>query len=283
VFSPRSRTRCVVAIAALLPLTLLSAGCGDSDASTAASTSPTTAPGPTTTSAGPTTTTTVPDPAYRSWIANVRSDVHSVVVHDSPGGAELQLDTSGRGPLKTVAIGNPLPSGAPTTFRVKQRNVVAAGATWHEVYLPVRPNGSTGWIAADDVTLTTTDMSAVINLTTHQLQLSNAGAVIATYPVASGHAPDTPTPTGDFYIKELVQPSSPTGAYGPLAYGLSAFSPTLVDTDAFADGVIGIHGTNEPKLIGQSVSHGCLRVNNNDVLDLQKRQVPLGMPVTITA
>jgi len=64
---------------------------------------------------------------------------------------------------------------------------------------------------------------------------------------------------------------------------LSAFSPTLVDTEAFADGVIGIHGTNRPELIGSDVSHGCVRLRNEDVLDLERRQVPLGMPVTITA
>ena len=265
-----------------LSVCLVATGCGE-DTQRDATTAPTTAaPGTGDTSSTP-ATTAAPEPAYRSWIANVRPEVHSVVVHDAPNGPQLRLDTKGDGKLRPVTIANPLPSGAPTTFRIKQRDVAAGGAGWHEVYVPVRPNGSTGWIADADVTLTNTDMSATIDLATHQLQLSDQGAVVATYPVAAGHAPDTPTPTGEFYVKELVQPPSPKGAYGPLAYGLSAFSPTLVDTDAFADGVIGIHGTNEPQLIGQNVSHGCVRVRNDDVLDLQRRQVPLGMPVTITA
>lgn len=73
-----------------------------------------------------------------------------------------------------------------------------------------------------------------------------------------------------FYVKELVEPPKANGTYGPLAYGLSAFSPTLVDTEAFADGVIGIHGTNRPELIGSDVSHGCVRLRNEDVLDLEQ-------------
>lgn len=241
----------------------------------------TAAPVPTTATA---TTEPEPDrdPVYRSWIANVQPQVQSVVVHDSPGGPQLQLDTKGDGSLRPVAIDNPLPSGAPATFLVKQRSAPAAGGEWTEVYLPVRPNDSTGWIANTDIEFTTTDMAATINLTTHQLELSDQGAVIATYPVAAGE-PDTPTPTGLFFVKELVEPPNPDGAYGPIAYGLSAFSPTLVDTEAFADGVIGIHGTNRPELIGTDVSHGCVRVHNDDVLDLERRQVPLGMPVTITS
>ena len=236
----------------------------------------------TTTAANSTTSTTEPEPAYRSWIANVRPEVQSVTIHDSPGGPQLQLDTKGDGTLRPVAVDNPLPSGAPTTFLVKQRSATAVGSDWIEVYLPVRPNGSTGWIQASDATLTNTDLAATINLTTHQLELTDAGNVVVTYPVAAGEAA-TPTPTGLFYVKELVEPPNAGGAYGPIAYGLSAFSPTLVDTEAFADGVIGIHGTNRPDLIGQNVSHGCVRMNNDSILDLERHSVPLGMPVTITA
>lgn len=269
-------------IASLVAACLLAAVVGCSDPADTGAVVATTAPPVSTTVADATTspTTSEPDPAYRSWIANVRPERTAVTVHESPGGPQLQLDLTGKGGLLPVGITNPLKSGAPTTFLVKQRDVEGAGARWHEVYLPVRPNGATGWIADDDVVLTNTDMSARIDLTTHTLELSDAGAVIATYPVAAGE-PETPTPTGSFYVKELVEPPKANGTYGPLAYGLSAFSPTLVDTEAFADGVIGIHGTNRPDLIGTDVSHGCVRVRNEDVLDLERRQVPLGMPVTI--
>ena len=42
----------------------------------------------------------------------------------------------------------------------------------------------------------------------------------------------------------------------------------------------GIHGTNKPETIGRSVSHGCIRVRNEDI-ELLYRMVPVGTPVYI--
>jgi lipoprotein-anchoring transpeptidase ErfK/SrfK len=41
-----------------------------------------------------------------------------------------------------------------------------------------------------------------------------------------------------------------------------------------------IHGTNEPWTIGQNVSSGCIRMMNDDVIDLYQR-VPVGAPVDV--
>ena len=41
-----------------------------------------------------------------------------------------------------------------------------------------------------------------------------------------------------------------------------------------------IHGTNEPDLIGKAVSSGCIRMLNQDVIDLYSR-VPIGAPVIV--
>jgi lipoprotein-anchoring transpeptidase ErfK/SrfK len=41
-----------------------------------------------------------------------------------------------------------------------------------------------------------------------------------------------------------------------------------------------IHGTNEPESIGQAVSSGCIRMLNQDVIDLYTR-VPVGAPVIV--
>jgi L,D-transpeptidase ErfK/SrfK len=38
--------------------------------------------------------------------------------------------------------------------------------------------------------------------------------------------------------------------------------------------VIGIHGTNQPGLIGQAVSHGCIRLRNRDILALRRWAKP---------
>lgn len=46
------------------------------------------------------------------------------------------------------------------------------------------------------------------------------------------------------------------------------------------DSMYRIHGTNEPWSIGKSVSSGCIRMINQDVIDLYSR-VPVGAPVIV--
>jgi lipoprotein-anchoring transpeptidase ErfK/SrfK len=41
-----------------------------------------------------------------------------------------------------------------------------------------------------------------------------------------------------------------------------------------------IHGSNEPHTIGQAVSSGCIRMRNEDVVDLYER-VKVGTPVAV--
>jgi hypothetical protein len=45
-------------------------------------------------------------------------------------------------------------------------------------------------------------------------------------------------------------------------------------TDWPGGGVIGIHGTNQPWLIGRAVSHGCIRMRNADILRLRRWAKP---------
>ena len=47
------------------------------------------------------------------------------------------------------------------------------------------------------------------------------------------------------------------------------------------DTVFRIHGTNEPWLIGTAVSNGCIRLTNDDIIDLYDR-TPLGTPVLVS-
>ncbi len=68
--------------------------------------------------------------------------------------------------------------------------------------------------------------------------------------------------------------------YGPVAFGTSARSAVL--TDWPAGGFVGIHGTNRPALIPGRISHGCIRLRNDDILRLD-RLMPPGTPLTIRA
>jgi hypothetical protein len=149
---------------------------------------------------------------------------------------------------------------------------------WVHVYLPSRPNGSLGWVRSRAVTMYDNRYRIVIRLRAHKLQLWRTRHLLATYPVATGTA-STPTPRGLYYIVELLQPDNPGGSYGPYSFGLSAHSNVL-KTFAGGDGRVGLHGTNEPGLIGSSVSHGCIRLRNAAVRRLA-RILPLGTPVYV--
>jgi len=163
--------------------------------------------------------------------------------------------------------------GTPRAFLVRRQT-----EKWVRVYLPTRPNGSQGWIRARAVREYTNGYRIVVGLHSHRLRLWRGTKLVANYPVAVG-APSTPTPRGLFYIVELLKPNDPGGSYGPFAFGLSAHSERL-KTFAGGDGRVGLHGTDQPGLIGSSISHGCIRLRNTAIRRLAKI-LPLGTPVLI--
>ncbi len=137
---------------------------------------------------------------------------------------------------------------------------------WIKVDLPVRPNGSTGWIRTETVSLAQTGYRIVVEIGAHRLTLYDRDRITVQAPVGVGVS-ETPTPGGVYYVKELLRPPDPRGPYGPYAYGLSGFSNVLTSFGG-GDGVIGIHGTDQPSSIGRDVSHGCIRVANDVITRL---------------
>ncbi len=89
----------------------------------------------------------------------------------------------------------------------------------------------------------------------------------------------TPTPTGTFFIDGIVKLADPTGPYGTYQLSLAAFSDVLRSFGG-GNGQIAIHGTDSPGLMGSSVSHGCVRMVNDDVSKLASI-VSVGTPVEI--
>jgi lipoprotein-anchoring transpeptidase ErfK/SrfK len=216
----------------------------------------------TTTAPASTAPTTVPPANGTSLVAQAKPasvPVYAAAADDEP----------------VSSLDNPNENGAPLVFLVKEQQ-----GDWLNVYLPVRPNGSTGWVRSADVTVVSNPYSMDIALGVHRLVVHNGDEVVLDEPIAVGTA-DTPTPGGVYYIKELLQPPDPNGPYGPYAYGLSGFSNVLEEFNG-GDGVIGIHGTNQPEAIGTDVSHGCIRLRNEAILELVP-VLPLGTPVHITA
>lgn len=106
--------------------------------------------------------------------------------------------------------------------------------------------------------------SIQVSLGQRRLTLLNNGRVVRTFPIAVGKML-TRTPLGEYVI--VNREPNPGGPYGVLWLSLSRRG-------------YGIHGTNNPSSIGKAVSLGCIRMQNNDVLELAN-QVPNGTRVVI--
>jgi lipoprotein-anchoring transpeptidase ErfK/SrfK len=167
--------------------------------------------------------------------------------------------------------------GAQQVFDLKEGVRGTNGELWYPALLPIRPNGSIGFIPARQLALSQTSFRLDVDRSRLRLTLWRGCQVAARYPIGLGKT-RTPTPVGDFYLISLMKPPAANSVYGLYAYGLSAYSNAI--TDWRWGGVIGLHGTNDPSSIGKRVSHGCIRMRNKDIERLAK-MLPLGTPITI--
>jgi lipoprotein-anchoring transpeptidase ErfK/SrfK len=130
-------------------------------------------------------------------------------------------------------------------------------------------------IAADTLHLT-------VDLSDRRARLYRGDRLQASYPVAIGQ-PGWETPRGQFEIRhmrsdpawehpitgEIVAP----GADNPLGDRWIGFWHN-------GETRIGFHGTADEGSIGRAVSHGCLRMRNQDIRDLYDR-VEVGTPILV--
>jgi lipoprotein-anchoring transpeptidase ErfK/SrfK len=151
------------------------------------------------------------------------------------------------------------------------------GGRWVKLSLPGRPNGRRGWVPRSAVVLHRVLRRIVIHRDTRRLEVIRIsdGKVLFRAPVAIGR-PGAQTPLGrNFYVDERFVPTDPF--YGSFALETSAYARL---SDWPGGGVVGIHGTNEPQLIGRAVSHGCVRMFNRNIVRL-RTLAPLGTPIDI--
>lgn len=148
---------------------------------------------------------------------------------------------------------------------------------WVRVPLSALPNGQDGWVPRD----TLGDFHGVrtrliVDRARLRAYLLRDGRLIFETRIGVGR-PRWPTPAGEFYVRVRLQHFR-NPFYGPIAFGTNARSPWL--TDWPKGGVVGIHGTDMPRLLPGRVSHGCIRMANAAIRRLA-RLMPLGTPVTI--
>jgi hypothetical protein len=182
---------------------------------------------------------------------------------------------AGATPIETLSTRTP--EGTTNLVLVLGRREDSSGRLWIRVRLPILPNNTVGWVPRSTLGgYGVVRTHLVVDVERLTATLFRDGRPILRAPVGVGK-PETPTPRGEFYIRDkLASYASPF--YGPLAFGTSARSSTL--TDWPAGGFIGIHGTSEPELLPGRVSHGCIRLRNEDIVRLG-RLMPVGTPLTI--
>lgn len=107
----------------------------------------------------------------------------------------------------------------------------------------------------------------VIRLAQRRVYVHEGDKLLVSYPIAVGRE-GWETPKGEFKIFQMLQDPSwqhpwtgsivPPGPDNPLGRRWIGF---------WTDGTnaIGFHGTPNESLVGQAVSHGCLRMKNKDV------------------
>lgn len=122
----------------------------------------------------------------------------------------------------------------------------------------------------------------VLSLADRRVYLYHGEQVKASYPVAVGK-PGWETPTGAFLVLdkalnpvwenpwtgEVIQP----GPDSPLG-------PAIIVFEQNEEGMYAFHGTSNEELIGQAVSHGCVRMRNEDILAMYE-QVDVRTPVEV--
>ncbi len=176
-------------------------------------------------------------------------------------------------PHAFVRFGKTNGFGQPRVFLVKQRR-----PGWEQVYLPMRPDGVTGWVRDSAVTLAYDPYRVVVSLGAHRIWVYRYTRRIFTTKAGVGRS-ITATPTGTYFLVMLLKQPDPAGVYGPYAFGTSAFSHVYYHFGG-GPGEIGLHGTDYPQGLGTNVSHGCIRISNASITKLA-HLLPLGTPVII--
>ena len=121
-----------------------------------------------------------------------------------------------------------------------------------------------------------------LSLSNRSLEVSEPGKITTVYEVAVGQE-DWQTPTGEFAVMSklenpawqhpLTKEEITPGPDNPLGSRWIGF---------WSDGEaqIGFHGTNQEDLIGEAVSHGCVRMRDRDMQELYNK-LDIGTKVVV--
>lgn len=93
---------------------------------------------------------------------------------------------------------------------------------------------------------------------------------------------DMKTPEGMFFVQSIEDASERTHDFGDGRGEIQgSYGPYFIRLDTPGNKGIGIHGTHDPLSIGTRATEGCIRLNNNDLVELVNVVRP-GMMVLVT-
>ncbi|MFP4133653.1 MAG: L,D-transpeptidase [Cyanobacteriota bacterium] len=128
----------------------------------------------------------------------------------------------------------------------------------------------------------TEETHLILSLSDRQVSVRQDDEVIATYPVAVGRG-GWETPTGEFEVRQMVKNPAwqnpwteeviPPGEENPLGKRWIGFWTDGINT-------IGFHGTPDESVMGEAVSHGCVRMRNEDISKMFEK-VTVGTKVIV--
>ena len=159
---------------------------------------PSAMPRTTSTTAGPTTTAAVridsevqapaPGPPAPILATSSMPPGSWLVAHAD---REVEIYETPQMPAPNQVIAAATILGSPRVFLVNSGPVDG----WVEVSLPVRPNGSTGWVREAELNLLVLDFKIFVDLSDRRLRLEQGDEILLETEVAVG-SPHNPTPTG---------------------------------------------------------------------------------------
>ncbi|MBI2710678.1 MAG: L,D-transpeptidase [Actinobacteria bacterium] len=207
-----------------------------------------------------------------TWVPAKPKPKHpsSFTVADAKG-PSVDLYSAPDVPLRTMQ--NPTWEGLAVVFLVLERK-----GDWLHVRVSSRPNSMTAWIRTSQVSLRTVPNWVRIEIAAKRATVYNADTPLFSTVVATGRS-SAPTPVGSFFVDGVVLLSDTSGPYGVAQVSVSGFSD-VYQSFGGGTGQIAMHGTNNPALLGQGVSNGCVRMANDSILAMV-RLAPTGTPVEI--
>ncbi|MBE9012089.1 L,D-transpeptidase [Pseudanabaenaceae cyanobacterium LEGE 13415] len=123
----------------------------------------------------------------------------------------------------------------------------------------------------------------IVDLSDRKVRLYENKKLKATYAIAIGQE-GWETPTGTFKVQQMYENPAwkhpITGEEIPPGDKDNPLGKRWIGFTSQDKLLIGFHGTTDYSLIGQAVSHGCLRMRNADVIALYQ-QVQVGTPVIV--